>query len=85
MWQGLIAMVIVALAAAWLGRRLYRSLRGREAACCGGEADPDQGCLGCVKAPPQSLEELTAPQACLHCGPGALPGPASIGGHGNTK
>lgn len=82
MWQTVTAVVIVALAAAWVGRRLYRSLRGRGPACCGGDA-PDSGgpCAGCAPAPPQNLESLAPPQGRPHC----QTNPRTGGGQGPAK
>lgn len=78
MWQTVITVLIVTVAAAWVGRRFYRSLRGRGPTCCG-DAPGGGSCAGCGPAPPQGLDTLAPPQACPHCQtqPVAGEGPAT--------
>lgn len=70
MWQTVITILVVAAAAAWVGRRIYRSLSGRGPACCGG----DSGCSCSAPRQPQGLDSLAAPPACPHCPPNPSPG-----------
>ncbi|MFH1058238.1 MAG: FeoB-associated Cys-rich membrane protein [Pseudomonadota bacterium] len=72
MWQTVITVAVVVAAAAWVGRRIYRSLRGRGPACCGG--DSSSSCAGCATAAPQSLDSLAVTPACPHCPPNPSPG-----------
>ena len=61
MWQGIIVAVLVGLAALWVGRRLYRTMRGAkdQAAGCG------CGCQGpCHQPQPLAGPE---PDACRSC------------------
>lgn len=85
MWQTVIAVVIVAAAAAWVGRRFYRSLRGRGPACCGGDAPSGGSCAGCGPTPPQALETLAKPEACPHCQPQSPAGPGQTPPAGPPK
>ncbi|MBU1277411.1 MAG: FeoB-associated Cys-rich membrane protein [Proteobacteria bacterium] len=62
MWQGIIVAVAVGLAALWVGRRLYRSLRAAkdQSAGCG------CGCQGpCHQPQPLPGPEPDACQSCL--------------------
>ncbi len=71
MWQTVVVVAIVALAAYLVGRRFWRGLTGKGPACCGG---PDQagGCTACVQPQRLTLADLTPPppgEACPHCPP----------------
>lgn len=61
MWQGIIVALVVAACAFWVGRRLYRAMRGPQGqgtGCgCGGEGP-------CHQPQPQ---EGPAPPACGSC------------------
>lgn len=62
MWQTAIVGLLVAAAAAWVGRGLWRGLSGRGQACGCGEGQAQEACDCCAQASrePQGLEELTA-------------------------
>ncbi len=65
MWQTLIVVLVVGLAALWLARRLWRAVQGRGPACgCGGDADPEaiQGC-SCGSCP-AAQEGAPPPSGC---------------------
>lgn len=61
MWQGIIVALVVAVAVFWVGRRLWRTMRGA------GQAGEGCGC-GCTGPchQPQPLEG-PAPPACGSC------------------
>ena len=61
MWQGIIVAVVVALAALWVGRRLWRTMRGAQ--------DQNAGCgCGCA-GPCHQPQPLDGPEhgACQSC------------------
>lgn len=62
MWQGIIVAVVVALAALWVGRRLWRTMRSaqNQNAGCG------CGCAGpCHQPQPLDGPEHSACQSCV--------------------
>lgn len=74
MWQTIIVILIVAVAAGLVIRRLARQLSDKNAACCAGEGDAGQpaSCSGCpgascpagLQAPGPLLDSAGRPCAC---------------------
>ncbi|BEQ16157.1 FeoB-associated Cys-rich membrane protein [Desulfoferula mesophila] len=75
MWQAIVVAIVVGLAALWVGRRLWRSMRaaGDQSAGCG------CGCSGPCHQP-QPLEG-PEPPACANCAqrPGESGRPPRLG------
>ena len=72
MWQTIIVILIVAVAAGFVIRRLARQLSGKNAPCCGGEGSQSASCSGCAgpSAPGPLLNGAGQP-----CGCGCTPAP----------
>ncbi|MCA1906590.1 MAG: hypothetical protein LDL11_08380 [Desulfarculus sp.] len=70
MWQTVLAVVIVAVAAYFVGRRFWWGVSGQGPACgCG--PDKTGGCSTCARPQRLTLEDLTPPpgESCPHCPP----------------
>ncbi|MFH1036367.1 MAG: FeoB-associated Cys-rich membrane protein [Pseudomonadota bacterium] len=69
MWQTLIVVVVVGVAALWLARRMWRTVEGKGPACgCGddGGGQPPGGC-SCGSCP-GAQTGAPPPEGCPSCG-----------------